>query len=180
MKGQNLAGYSNHRAELDFYPTPPYITEALMQKEKFAGEIWECASGHGDMSKVLAKYNSVISSDIRPDGYGLKGTDFLMSSNHTDNIVTNPPFDKALEFVERAKMLADKKIAFLLKLVFLESAKRLPMFLDTEFPLARVYVFSKRVNFWGGTVESKGGGTIAFAWFVWDKEHKGKPIIDWI
>lgn len=23
-------------------------------------------------------------------------------------------------------------------------------------------------------------GMIAFAWFIWDKQHKGEPTIDWI
>jgi hypothetical protein len=31
----------------DFFPTPPWATFALIENEKFGGEIWECACGDG-------------------------------------------------------------------------------------------------------------------------------------
>jgi hypothetical protein len=31
-----------------------------------------------------------------------------------------------------------------------------------------------------GTAEPKNGGTITFAWFVWEKNYIGHPTIDWI
>ena len=52
LVGHNL---NNNRVENDFYPTPPYATNALLDREKFIGNIWECACGNGDMSEVLIK-----------------------------------------------------------------------------------------------------------------------------
>ena len=80
MKGANLAnGASNiKRRELDFYPTPPAVTHALMQYLKLpACRIWEPACGNGAMSNVIAEYgHTVISSDLRETGYGEGGWSF--------------------------------------------------------------------------------------------------------
>jgi hypothetical protein len=35
----------------DFFPTPPWATFALIDNEKFSGEIWERACGDGTMSR---------------------------------------------------------------------------------------------------------------------------------
>ena len=37
----------------DFFPTPPWATFALIDNERFQGDIWECACGDGTMSRVL-------------------------------------------------------------------------------------------------------------------------------
>jgi hypothetical protein len=37
----------------DFFPTPPWATFALIDNEKFSGDIWESACGDGTMSRVL-------------------------------------------------------------------------------------------------------------------------------
>src|ERR1700704_366252 len=36
----------------DFFPTPRWATFALIENEKFTGDIWECACGDGTMSRV--------------------------------------------------------------------------------------------------------------------------------
>jgi hypothetical protein len=41
----------------DFFPTPRWATFALIENEKFNGEIWECACGDGTMSRVLEGAN---------------------------------------------------------------------------------------------------------------------------
>src|SRR6478736_5763042 len=37
----------------DFFPTPAWATYALIDNERFRGDIWECACGDGAMSRVL-------------------------------------------------------------------------------------------------------------------------------
>jgi hypothetical protein len=177
---QSIVGFSTNRAEADFYPTPPSTTEALFKVEKFDGLVWECASGNGSMSKVIEKYNQCISSDIRTDTsvYGTKGIDFLKAKLFADNIITNPPYRDAQKFVEHALKLADKKVAMLLKLVFLESSARYQLFKSS--PLKIVYVFCKRQTIYKEGIVGVNAGLIAYAWFVWDKNYTGKPTIDWI
>jgi hypothetical protein len=178
-KAQSIVGYSNTRSKYDFYTTPPYATEALLSVEKFEGNIWEPSCGNGAISKVLEFHNfSVISSDLIDRGYGIVNKDFLLENNIVDNIITNPPYSLAQKFVEHSLELAKYKIAFLLKLVFLEGERRKLMFQST--PLARIHVFSKRVTQLKDDLPQNNSGMMCFAWFVWDKAYFGKPTIDWI
>lgn len=168
------------REKDDFYPTPAYAVEELLKREQFFGEIWEPACGEGDISEVLIKNGyDVISSDLVDRGYGIQ-QDFFASKHKTSNIVTNPPFKNALDFVLKSKQQCSRKIAMFLKTVWLESESRKDMFNDQEFPLKTVYQFSKRVTLYKDGKKLKNSGMIAYAWFVWDKEHKGKPTIEWI
>ena len=67
----------------DFFPTPRWATFALIDNEKFSGDIWECACGDGTMSKVLEETGcTVLSSDLHDRGYGEIGLDFLTSTRY--------------------------------------------------------------------------------------------------
>ena len=171
---------SNDREPNDYYPTPAFVVEELLKRETFEGGIWECAAGEGAISDVLKQHGyEVYSSDLIDRGYG-ELLDFLESNYIVPNIVTNPPFKLALEFVEHAKNHATKKIALFLPLTFLESQRRYEMFQDTAFPLKCIYQFSKRVSLYKGGIKLKNSGMVAFAWFVWDIDWEGEPIIKWI
>lgn len=163
----------------DFYPTPPWATHALIQNEKFVGDIWECACGDGTMSRVLETTgNSVLSSDLYDRGYGEIGTDFLNTNTEADNVITNPPFNSAEGFVRNGLKLAHRKFALLLRLAFLEGANRA----NTIFsvcPPSRVWVFSERITFYPAGAVQRGSGTTAYAWFVWDKDAPGNTELKW-
>lgn len=164
----------------DFYPTPMWAVMALVDNEKFEGDIWECACGDGEMSAVLQTTgNDVYSSDLYNRGYGDSGLDFLKSSRTADNIVTNPPFNSAEDFVLQAEKLARKKYAFLLRLAFLEGGSRQKRIFNI-IPPSRVWVFSERITFYPRDAEIKGSGTTAYAWFVWDKSHTGQTELKWL
>ena len=182
-KGLSIVGSSRKNGERelnDFYPTPKYAIEELLKREKFYGNIWECACGEGDISDVLlSNQYKVRSSDLINRGYGIV-EDFFDSNYKANNIITNPPFKNALDFVLEAKKKSDSKIAMFLKTVFLESEKRKSMFEDKEYPLKTVYQFSKRVSLYKHGVKMKNSGMIAYAWYVWDKNYNGKPTIEWI
>ena len=64
-----------------------------------------------------------------------------------DNIIPNPLYKCALEFVLKVRKYARYKVAMFLKTVFLESEARFIMFNDKEFPLETMYQFSKRVTY---------------------------------
>jgi hypothetical protein len=163
----------------DFYPTPGWATVALIVNEKFSGNIWECACGDGAMSRVLGSAGyTVWSTDFFEHGYGAAGHDFLKATHRADNIVTNPPFNKAEDFVEKGVELSNHKLALLLRLAFLEGAKRAnTIFL--RIPPARVWVFSERLTFYPKDAPRKGPGTTAYAWFVWDKDAPSGTELKW-
>jgi hypothetical protein len=141
----------------DFFPTPRWATFALIDNEKFSGEIWECACGDGTMSKVLEETGcAVLSSDLYDRGYGEVGLDFLTSTRYADNIVTNPPFNCAEGFVASGVKHARRKFALLLRLAFLEGGNRART-IFSKCPPSRVWVFSERITFYptGATVKAR-------------------------
>ena len=44
----------------------------------------------------------------------------------------------------------------------------------------RVLVCGGRITFYRKGTERKGSGTLAYAWFVWDKHHHGPTEVDWL
>jgi len=107
------------RRKLDYYPTPPEVTKALMdflQLEPM--KIWECACDDLSMSKVLESYgHTVISTGIE------QGTDYLKSTQVCDAIITNPPFSQSADFIQKALSEA-KIVAMLLKSQYWHARKR--------------------------------------------------------
>lgn len=164
----------------DFYPTPKWATHVLADNEKFEGDIWECACGDGAMSEVLAKTgNKVTSSDLYNRGYGESGIDFRSQNRVVDNIVTNPPFHSAEEFVHAGLRQTKKKLALLLRLAFLESATRQKTIFSVH-PPSSVWIFSERITFYPSGAVKKGSGTTAYAWYVWDHEYDGPTQLKWL
>ena len=107
MQYSKIIGGNGQRHERDFYPTPIECTQALLDflKEKNAkiNKVWECACGELHMSNVIEQNGiDVISTDI------LTGIDFITAEvpdNNIDWIITNPPFNVAEKFIERAFFL---------------------------------------------------------------------------
>lgn len=164
----------------DFFPTPKWATHALIDNEKFDGDVWECACGDGSMSEVLKTTNqAVISSDLFDRGYGEAGVDFLNTRRTAPNIVTNPPYNAAEGFVKAGLEHADRKFALLLRLAFLEGANRQRTIFTDAAP-SRVWVFSERITFYPAGAVQKGSGTTAYAWFVWDKNAPSTTELKWL
>ncbi len=163
----------------DFYPTPTWVTRALIANEKFEGEILEPACGDGAMSCVLSETNYVRSSDLHDRGYGIC-EDFLTETQLYDNIITNPPFNLAEKFVEQCRKRTIRKFALLLRLAFLEGARR-HRAIFKPFPPSRVWVFSERITMYPSGTKTAGSGTTAYAWFVWDmNDYSGTTELKWI
>ena len=185
MKTSSALAYVGHNAKGDrekddFYPTPESATKALLDRQKFEGNIWECACGNGAMSKVMKdKGYEVNSSDLIDRGYGETGIDFLKSDMKFDNIITNPPFNLGTEFTIQALKLARKKAVMLSKLSYLEGIKRRELIFNQN-KLEKVLIFSKRVPFKKESTQTKAAGLMAFGWFIYDVNYNGKPTIDWI
>lgn len=163
----------------DFFPTPAWATYALIDNEKFSGEIWESACGNGAMSRVLDKTGcTVTSSDLYERGFGETGIDFLTAKKQSDNIITNPPYNSAEGFVAAGLNKAKRKFALLLRLAFLEGANRANT-IFSRTPPNRVWVFSERITFYPEGAIRKGTGTTAYAWFVWDRSAPTSTELKW-
>ena len=173
---------TNTRQKDDWYPTPPEAVEALLSEETFPPVIWEPAAGDGAIARVLQNYQySTVCSDLNDYGFCKPRVDFLLERKRAaDCLITNPPYKLADEFINHAISLGCTKHAWLLRLAFLEGAKRYKQ-VFSENPPIRVHVFSKRLTIWRGDEASNGSsGTIAYAWFIWEQGFKGKPSIGWV
>jgi hypothetical protein len=177
-RAQSLVGSSEGRADFDYYPTPPNATEALLRAEGFEGTIWEPACGDGAICKVFEAHgHKVMATDLIDRGWGEAPHDFLTSDRTAANIVTNPPFTLAQQFVELSLARTTGKVAMLCKLQFLEGAKRKAMFKST--PLKTVHVFSKRLTMTRNGEKMDASGMIAFCWLVWQHGYEGDPTLRW-
>lgn len=155
-----------------------------MNAERFNPRIWECACGEGHISEVLKKHGySVCSSDLIDRGYGDVKDFFSFNAQLREDIdiITNPPYRYAKEFVEHALEVVQEgcKVAMFLKIQFLEGRARKALF--DKYPPKKVYVFSSRVNCAkNGEFEKYKSSAVCYAWFVWVKGFKGSPTIDWL
>ena len=183
-------GASNHtekeREANDYYATEPKAVELLLEQEKFSQWVWECACGEGHISEVLkANGYYVFSSDLINRGYdGAEVIDFLTATKNEIDIITNPPYKFAKEFVEHALDISRDgiKVAMFLKVQFLEGKERRKLF--EKYPPKVIYVASGRLlcakNGEFEKMRQGGGSAVAYAWFVWEKGYNGPPIIKWI
>lgn len=190
LSGASLAGSSvtRERVKHDYYATPPEATRAILSKEELKGSILEPACGEGHISEVLKEHypkSEIISTDLIDRGYGDGCIDFLTHDfrRKFDNIITNPPFKHAKEFIEKSLELANDKVIMFAKIQLVESEKRRELF--EKHPPKYIYTFSKRINPWrnGSPVDEKGkpwSSTMCFSWFVWEVGFKGETVHRWI
>ena len=179
-------GASNHslgeRQKEDYYATEPAATEWLCKLETFTNPILEPSCGEGHISKQLIKHGyDVVSRDLVDRGYG-EVKDFLFFKNEQwgGDIVTNPPYAAAQEFVEQALSMIQEghKVAMFLKLTFLEGKQRAKLF--KENPPKRIWVSSSRLKCAkNGDFDQFKSSATAYAWFIWEKGYKGYPEIRW-
>ena len=152
------------RAKNDFYPTPPEVTQSLMDFLGLCEDtvIWEPACGDGDMVRTLEQYgHKVIGTDIKT------GTDFL-TANKPQNvsfIITNPPFSPAKEFIEKGAELG-VPFAYLLKSQFWHARSRYDLF--QKIPPAYILPLTWRPDFlFKERDRNHGAPLMDVMWCVW-------------
>ena len=188
-------GASNHtdkeRETNDYYATEPKALELLLDLETFCPYVWECACGEGHLSEVLKKRGyKVKSSDLVDRGYNdTEVIDFLkvskedIKNDFSRDIITNPPYKYAKDFVEHALDISmdSTKIAMFLKVQFLEGKARRELF--EKYPPKIIYVASSRLlcakNGEFGKMRQGGGSAVAYAWFIWEKGYTGDTVVRW-
>lgn len=184
-------GASNHtdkeRETNDYYATDPIAIDALLQGgAELNHEVWECSAGQGHLSEKLKEYGyNVRSTDLIDRGYGEGGIDFLQTNEKWDgDILTNPPYKYAREFVEHAmELIPDgRKVFTFLKLQFLEGKSRGELF--KKYPPRIVYVSRSRImcakNGKFDEMRAGGGSAVAYAWYEFQKGYEGMSVIKWI
>lgn len=198
-KATIMGSSSENRSDLDFYETPLDVTKAFLDASGWQPKtnvIWEPAAGNGAIAFVVKDYfpgAMVVTSDIKTRALGLtmesdflqhqwaEGKEFLQNKD----IITNPPFSHAQQFVEKALELVNGDIVMLLRLAFLETTARRELF--NRKHLREVWVSSKRIHFTSPYLTQreretgkKSNSGMAMAWFIFNRNYTGDPVIKWI
>jgi len=170
---------------LDYFPTPPWATRALIEQvfgRHLAWPVsswrirsaWEPACGEGHIAEVLREYfRHVFATDVHDYGYGGQVFDFLAHEGAygADWIITNPPFGEKTEpFVLRAIDQARIGVAMFVRLQWLESVGRYEAIFN-KHPPTIIAFFAERVPLCKGRWEPEGSTATAYIWLVWIKDR---------
>lgn len=170
------------REENDFYATEPKAVELLLAEETFDNNILEPCCGEKHITKVLESAGyTVKSSDLIDRGVGADIQDFFKITEWDGDIISNPPYKNALDFVKHSLEIVKEgsKVAMFLKILFLEGKTRKEFFLEN--PPKVIYVASGRLNCAkNGDFDKYTTGAVCYAWFVWEKGFTGEPVVRWI
>ena len=163
----------------DIYETNPEYIDDLLSLEPYEDDgsyLEPCYGINKYLYHKLKDYFTDVSGfDI------IEGVDFLKYEGRCDYIITNPPFNINLQFIEKAQEVANKKISFIVPLNYLDTMKRWHIFHNPDFPVKSVLIYSKRISFIkGGGFPEKCLTGLSFCWITWDKSYIGDPIIKWI
>lgn len=186
--GQRHSGYERHPA--DFYPTPAWVTEALLPHlPRLDGVVWEPAAGNGAMLRVLMSglVHPVVGSDIAPADHGvlkIKQHDFLKDEPwvRPAAIVTNPPFGKeAAAFAVRALDVTRPRrgvVAMLFRSQFHHAKAYRHLFGDHP-AFSKLLVLTRRIVWFvdPDTGKPKAAPSDTHCWAIWDWRHAGPPVV---
>lgn len=176
-------GYDRHK--IDYYVTPIDQIELFLNAFKASEQFTICplfldpCSG-GDINNKMSYPEALINYgyqkryidtiDIREDSLATIKDDYLLvdCKNKYDVIITNPPFNIAIDIINKA--ISDVKpngfVIMLLRLNFLGSKQRFQFWQNNKPKY--IFVHHKRMSF------VKGGGTdsVEYAHFVWQKGNR--------
>ena len=186
----HVSGYQ--REGRDFYATPSWVTEALLQHVSLRDPVWEPCCGDGAMATVLAAHgHDVVSSDIANRGFGTSGIDFLtcQSTLGARSIVTNPPYGDTgshkaqakssaamLDFLRHALALTASvqgQLALLVRLQWMAGRRAADVL--SSGPFAATIILTRRIQ-WFDMGERTNTAQHHHAWVVFDYAHRaGSP-----
>jgi len=177
---------------LDFYPTPPWATRALLKFALGSFDLrdqtaWDPAAGEGHMAEVLREsFRQVHASDVHDYGCGYQvgsyigqGADKAEPPWAPDWVITNPPFNLALEFALRAIPEAKIGVALLLRTAWIEGEERYRRIFG-QIPPTAVWQFAERVPMTKGAWDPAASTATAYAWFVWRHPVGAGTGLHWI
>jgi hypothetical protein len=160
---------SNDRVNLDFYETPIWQTQVLVNLVTIDGFCFEPCVGNGKIIEALPTcgLRSWCSNDIdhrrTADTHGDARTKMPWDySVLFDWTVSNPPFVGAIEILEHALQHSRIGVALLLRLSFLEPTAKRAKLLSENPPSLVIVLPRTRYN-----PDSDSVDTVTTAWMVW-------------
>ena len=198
IKGKD---FFSRKSKSDNFDTPFSMIEQLLEHEIFdqGKKILEPACGKGAILDILKNHfewydvDNIYSRDILYS----ENQDFLIDQSlkniPIDYIITNPPYSIFDKFVEKAKLVAKEKFAFLGRLEFLTGINRYnnKLYFDGNYNLKTVYQFVRKANLCFNTkynpeyIELREDGKYPagmyhYCWMIFENGYKGEPVFKWI
>lgn len=199
------------RNDKDRYFTDKWVTKALLRRlDVERHRVWEPACGRGDIVEVLKFEQNceVFASDIDVseletwmcDDHGVMNfleqktvPPFTDLADDQIAIITNPPYDKAEQFIRHALSFKNvRHVAMLLRSEFNQAKSRVDLW---QPPFAFEVALTSRPRWdWWFTEEEKRARRIKakldpdkpdasprhnFSWFVWDRCWEGHSTQFW-
>jgi hypothetical protein len=181
------------RSKNDFYPTPDWVTQALLDNAPLRGPVWEPCCGGGAMVRPIERRgHRVEATDIADHGFGQSGIDFMACRSvpaGCQSIVTNPPYGDGtvergatksarmlLSFVDHAIRLTEQnggQLALLVRFTWI-AGKRASTLISAG-PLDRVLVLTRRIC-WFDLGPATKQGQHHHCWLFFDAQRdRAKP-----
>lgn len=172
----------------DYYVEEDWCSARLFQQEQFQGPILDPACGSGRIvnNARLAGYQA-FGADLKiRSKFCMRAIDFMLPtplpSSYFRNIVCNPPFGIAEDFVRLALQRYQTKMAMLLPLGWLAGDERSRWLEYSE--LRRVLILTPRPSMPPGLLIEQGfkasGGMTNFAFYVFEKGFRGNADLAWL
>lgn len=181
----SATGRGRERNPRDYYRTPAWCVKALIEAEPLSSDIFDPACGDGAILQVVQEANAghTVHAQEIDHAIALKASQRLRipvsvgDSLNEDScwpdadVLMNPPYRQAAEFVRRAlrEVPPRGKVCALLRLNFLGSSRKRMDLVGPNSELTRVLVLPKRPSFTGDGRSD----ACEYAFFVWQHEHRG-------
>lgn len=173
--------------ELEGFETEQWSVEAILDVELMTHDVIDPCCGFG-----------VLANEAKKRGHDVKTIDVhIWDENNAPDVVTNflnhfedlsnatifmnPPFSKACEFVDHARMMGVRKIICFQRLSWREGSfdkgKQRGEWWEQN-PPSRIWLCgdrSQRIRF-DLRGEKIGGEKTAHAWFIWERGHRGAEL----
>ncbi len=155
------------RRAFDFYESPAWFIESLLDAEPVHGSVLEPCSGDQAIVRALSSARlAVLTNDINPRrqaDHHLDANDGVswQSFPPVDWVITNPPFSTAFSMLQHAYGHARIGVALYLRISFLEPTLARGPWLEMH-PLTRLIVLPRHSFSGDGKTDSVTG-----AWMVW-------------
>jgi hypothetical protein len=186
MSGESLEDICKR---LEHFETPEWATEAILRRELLTKHVVDPCSGGGVLTRALRHAGYFVHAQDIHDWNNVdcdRIHDWLWPGAVPDNLLRrefsvfmNPPFSKAVEFVDAAFRYGARKVVCFQRFAWWESAERRDFW--AKLPPHRVYICGSRADCWrydlpkdekGNRFDHEGkklaGSSTAHAWFVWE------------
>jgi hypothetical protein len=166
-----------------------WVSGRLFVRESFAATILDPCAGFGNVVVAARAFGlEAVGTDlVKRAPFIAGGRDFLSPKYKAPrgpvSIVSNPPFSRMREFVERSLEVSTGKVALLFPSHRTGAARWL-----RDFPLTRILHVSPRPSLWHGKEylrrtnagEKLGNGTRDVAWFIFEPGEAYVGATDWL